>query len=647
MEKIWKRVGVSWEFIYLLMIAVLPLVVNPLGSFPYEIPKQVFLILGMVFAFLYFIFLPAGKISFNFNKRVFVFAGFWLLSLIISTVLSVAPAESFWGSTERMQGLYTWILYLLHFFICLQIFREERWRGVFFNLVAGVGVLISVYAILQHFGIDPLDISDINEASGRSFATIGQPNFLGQYLIFPFFIVFVRIFGGTNWRGRGILMAALLVIAFGLWTTLNRASILGITVALLLFFARKFRSKFSVKTAVAGMLVIFGLGIFLISIGGLRSISSRMTLVKPVVPLIQNHWLIGAGPETMYQTYQSVLSPDIYLTENLYDIPDRIHNETLQILLDQGMVGLILFAVFIVFLGSSFLQKKSFSTEESAAFFAIIAYLVSVQFSFSIAVHVTNLLAMLAISLVADGRFYEKILEFKNGLFMLSLKAVALVVSVFYLYTGFSVLMADIHFERAIGNYFSNDDSSINSFDLAVRFNSHSRYYLYNASNLLSAKDPNIAKERGYLEKLGAVTSDGYHYHLAMANYYSYVGEIEKMEESYAIAAEQAPNWPLVWQQWGMKEFEGGRYEKAIEKYEKLVELAPPYWKWSVGLENRSFEDWEKHRLFKKNNDLFYIALRQLAAAYGKTRREEKALRFRERLLDFNHSLSLHQLKFS
>lgn len=625
--------GSGWEFIYLLVIAVLPLAVNPFGTFPYEIPKQVMLILGVCFALLYFVFLPAGRPVLNFNRWVFLFAGFWLLSLLISTIFSVAPTESFWGSTERMQGLYTWILYLLHFFICLQIFGMGRglrpWRKVFFDLVAGVGAVLSVYAILQHWGVDPLGISDISEASGRSFATIGQPNFLGQYLIFPFFIIFVRIFGGMGWKKRGGLAAVLFIIAFGLWTTLNRASILGIVVGVLLFFLHRFGRKFVTggsrifKFIAVGALVMAGLAFFLISIGGARSVNSRVALIKPLAPLIREHWLVGAGPETMYQTYQKVLSPEIYRTENLYDIPDRIHNEPLQILLDQGVLGLIVYLVLIGFLVGEFFRGKSFSIEQGAAFFAIIAYLISVQFSFSIATHMTNLLAMLAIFLVAGLPFEEKILAFKNCLLHLTLKIIAVAVCVFYLYSGFAMLMADIHFEKAISTYFSDDAGSISSFDLAVRLNPHSRHYLYSASNLLSAKEPSIVSESGYLKKLGSLSGYGYHYHLAMANYFSRVGGTEKIDKSFRLAAEQAPNWPFVWQQWGRSLFEREDYAGAIEKYEKLVELAPPYWKWSVGLDDRTFAEREKYRLFRKNNELFYMALHQLAAAYGKTGREE------------------------
>ena len=71
--------------------------------------------------------------------------------------------------------------------------------------------------------------------------------------------------------------------------------------------------------------------------------------------------------------------------------------------------------------------------------------------------------------------------------------------------------------------------------------------------------------------------------------------------------------------------FEENKYAEAADKYEKLLELAPPYWKWSVGLGSRSFKDREKHRLFKKNNELFFMSLNRLISCYDKLGQKNKA----------------------
>ena len=57
-----------------------------------------------------------------------------------------------------------------------------------------IGAVIAVHAILQKFHLDPLQLGNIDEASGRSYGTLGQPNFLGQWLIFPFFIAIRQLF---------------------------------------------------------------------------------------------------------------------------------------------------------------------------------------------------------------------------------------------------------------------------------------------------------------------------------------------------------------------------------------------------------------------------------------------------------------------
>ncbi len=617
-----KKLFFQWEFFYLLTISLVALIVNPWGVGPYEIPKQLFLILGIVFIILYFIVSLNKKISFVFNKYVFLFVLFWLLSLIISTFFGVAPLESFWGSTERMQGLFTWILYLASFFICLQIFQQEKLKSVFFNLVILVGSILSVYAILQYFKIDPLNISDINEASGRSFATIGQPNLLGQWLIFPFIILFIKIFGVEYSGKRGLFIPLLGIVGLALFTTLNRASILGIILSLVLFFVHKFRRKISVKILITGVVTLFFVIFSLISLGGLRSVNSRFNLIKPLAPLIENHWLIGTGPETMYQTYQQVLSKDIYLTENLYNIPDRIHNETIQVLLDQGLIGLFLYLFVIWFLIKMFFKKETFTFAENVSCFSIIAYFISVQFSFSVSSHVLILLAMFAVFLCSKLKFTEKTIKIRGFLMAAILKIILLSGAIFYLYNGLSVLKADILFQKGLDNYFAMNNDSIKFFDSALNLNNHSRYYLYHVSNLLTVKEPGNPeldkKLEGYLTDLGQLTNYSYHYDLAMAKYYDRKKDSQQKEIYFLNASEKAPNWPFVWQRWGMDLFENENYPEAIKKYEKLMDLAPPYWTWSGKLENLSFEDKERYRLFKKNHELFYIAIRQLASSYKK-----------------------------
>lgn len=610
----------DWRFWYL-TIFISPLIVNPSGLFPYEIPKQVFLILMIIFVVLYFV-ISGRNININFNKNVFYFVGLWLLSLIISTLFGVAPLESFWGSTERMQGLFTWILYLIHFFVCLQIFNQENFKRIFFNLVICVGIILSIYAILQYFKIDPLNISDINDASGRSFATIGQPSLLGQWLIFPFIILFIKIFETGGWEKRGAFISLLSIIGLALFTTLNRASILGIILSLVLFFIHKFKQKISIKISITGVIILFFIVFSLISLGGLRSINSRLNLVKPIVPLIENHWLIGTGPETMYQTYQQVLSKDIYLTENLYDIPDRIHNETVQVLLDQGFIGLFLYLFVIWFLIKMFFKKETFTFAENVSYFSIIAYFISVQFSFSVSSHVLILFAMFAVFLCSKLKFFKKIIKIRSFLMIATFKVIILSVSVFYLYNGLAILKSDILFQKGLDSYFDMDGDSIKFFDSALKLNNHSRYYLYHASNLLSVKEqgnPQLDERlKKYLADLGKLTNYSYHYDLAMAKYYDRKNDPKQKEVYFLNASQKAPNWPLVYQQWGMDLFENENYQDAIKKYEKLMDLAPPYWTWSGKLDDLNFEDKEKYRLFKKNHELFYMAMRQLASSYKK-----------------------------
>ncbi|MBI4235378.1 O-antigen ligase family protein [Candidatus Peregrinibacteria bacterium] len=481
------------------------------------------------------------------------------------------------------------------------------------NITIGIGIILSFYAILQQFGIDPFNISDIDMASGRSFATAGHPNFLGQFLIFPIITLFVRIMKNAGGTKKILLTTALLFTFTGLLTTFNRASILGILLAICFLKLYKTSGKKRLKFVIIGLFLTIITASMLTYTGGLRSLNSRINLLQPIGALLIENPIFGSGIETFYKTYQKVATKEIYLTENLYDIPDRIHNEPLQVLLDQGAIGFLLYLMTIIFLIWIFIKHKLQTDNQITAYFAILAYLISMQFSFSLSLHMIFLLGMWAV-LFADknlGKQAFKVKTFKipEKIIIWLLKPAALLLCIFYMYTAVSMLYADIYFAKGMKSYLKSSTEAEQFFAESLSLNPNSRYYLYNAANLLMGNTETLAR-------LGKITNDGYHYDIAIANYLGKNGDLKGANKHFEIAAKKAPNWPLIWQMWGDFLFEEKMYTDAITKYEKLINLAPPYWKWP-----------EKYRIFKKNHELFFISLQRLNKAYkelGDTRKSHE-----------------------
>lgn len=110
-----------------------------------------------------------------------------LLGLIVlgtqslATVTSIAPHLSLWGSIHRHQGLLTTGAYFVVFLALLRFLRtrEQAERLVTTALLASLPV--SLYGILQHFGVDPIPWTA--NAPGRVASTMGNPIFAAAFLI--------------------------------------------------------------------------------------------------------------------------------------------------------------------------------------------------------------------------------------------------------------------------------------------------------------------------------------------------------------------------------------------------------------------------------------------------------------------------------
>jgi O-antigen ligase len=342
-----------WNIFYL-GIFFIPLLINPWGTMPFEIAKSGWLLLFIgVFMFGSAIAIFTQKNVLQINKKVLLVIGLWIISFAASTIFSIAPIQSWWGSYERIQGTMTAVFYLFHFQICLQIFQDKQLQQKFFNIALGIGALISTHAIAQKLHMDPLLLGNIDEASGRSYSTLGQPNFLGQWLIFPFFIAFHKLFQ-THQRNKDKIFAAISVglSAIALFCAMNRATIIALVIAIFIFWL--IQSTKRVHKVGIGLLLVAAVGAnVLIFNQDLRSFNSRAVLWQSSLNLVSRTPIFGFGPETFYQTTQTVLDPKVYLTETLYNIPDRVHNEPLQTLLDQGWFGfglyILVWGLYIVF----------------------------------------------------------------------------------------------------------------------------------------------------------------------------------------------------------------------------------------------------------------------------------------------------------
>ena len=184
----------------------------------------------------------------------------FLLSQIISTIISIDPHTSLWGYYSRFNGgLFSTISYIfLYYAFATNLIRQPADKTenekpislklLVVSLISGLAVVL--WGIPSHFGYDPtcllfrgvLDTacwSDQFQPTVRIFSTLGQPNWMGTFLAVLIPIALgLGLYKLKEAKNKILttyymLLAALFYVAL-LWTG-SQSSFLGLTVSLIIF----------------------------------------------------------------------------------------------------------------------------------------------------------------------------------------------------------------------------------------------------------------------------------------------------------------------------------------------------------------------------------------------------------------------------
>ncbi len=319
---------------------------------------------------------------------------------IISTIFSVAPYVSWWGSYQRLQGTYTFFSYIIIAMLTMAHLRRPEQIRRLQHTVVITSLPIAIYGIVQHYNIDPLPWG--GDVTTRVAANAGNAIFLAAYLIMAFFLTVERVYSSfafllghksdahvdsqdmpTALAGGAYLFIVMVQLLAIFWTQ-SRGPWLGLMVGtylfvLLLFSAlrpknhRIFTSIWVGLGVTAAVLLILmnttslfsplrtipyvdRLTTLLNSEGGTGKVrvliwEGASKLVAPHAPLIYPNGkkdllnpirpLIGYGPEAMWIAYNPFYPPDLAHIEARNASPDRSHNETWDSLVITGVWGFI------------------------------------------------------------------------------------------------------------------------------------------------------------------------------------------------------------------------------------------------------------------------------------------------------------------
>ena len=190
--------GVTWVGIGLILLiplavsgetAFFPLVVNdqavlfPPTVFPYLVGK------GLLFRCLVEIVFVAWTVVAALNPAYrptrSLLLGLLAVALgvaLVSALLGVSVVRSLFSTYERMGGVLDQAHWFVFAVVLVSVVRATQWR-VLLNANLGVGMVIALWAVGQHFGVEALLWESSREGYGRVMATLGNPIHLGAYVL--------------------------------------------------------------------------------------------------------------------------------------------------------------------------------------------------------------------------------------------------------------------------------------------------------------------------------------------------------------------------------------------------------------------------------------------------------------------------------
>ncbi|MBI2039833.1 O-antigen ligase family protein [Candidatus Microgenomates bacterium] len=362
---------------------------------------------------------------------------------IFSTILSIDTHISIWGYYSRQNGgLLSLIAYLLLYWAFVSNMDLKK----SLNLLKAAflsGFIISLYGILEHFGVSPSCVilrgefnasCWVQDVQARVFATLGQPNWMAAYLamlIFPalyflltsksrilhttyyiLLIIMYLAFTFTYSRGPTLGLIGGLVVFIGLYFIQNTRKtqkdsesvyqrirlseflISQIFRVLLSFLAinllfgsalTNFRlvSKFAAPARPA--IALPATNTTQLETGGTESGQIRFIVWQGALEIFKHYPLFGSGVETFAYSYYQFRPAEHNLTSEWDFLYNKAHNEYLNYLATTGILGLsaysIIIITFIIFILKKFKKGNLLILSLLASY---ISYLIYNFFLFSV-----------------------------------------------------------------------------------------------------------------------------------------------------------------------------------------------------------------------------------------------------------------------
>lgn len=376
----YEKINRALSFVFLTLILLVPLALFPRSSEIFEFNKIIVTYLGVVLITFLWISKMIIKKKWLFKRTLLdIPLIIFLFSLLLSTIFSLDSRTSFLGFYSRFHGGFlSYLSYSLLYWAWVSNMDRRGTKKAIFALMFS-GLLVSLYGVLQHFGIDKeIWVQDVQR---RVFSTLGQPNWLAAWLVA---LIPISILLSLKTKPKGVWIGLSLLFFLTLLYTKSRSGMLGFLVSYLIFWVFYFyelgvknfkeiaKNKTFITISVSFFLLvlIFGtpwtegfdawktqsssktleetqVAIPALEGGGTESGTIRKIVWSGAIDIWKNYPILGSGVETFSFAYYQFRPLEHNLVSEWDFIYNRAHNEYLNFAATTGTLGILSYLLLL------------------------------------------------------------------------------------------------------------------------------------------------------------------------------------------------------------------------------------------------------------------------------------------------------------
>jgi len=468
-------------------ICIAPIIFFPWLILQYELPKVVFfniitVVIGVLLSLEIF---SSKKLLVPKVKRPLVYlSGLYLLIALLSSILSIDPHLSFYGSYIRQQGFFQMIFYLLFLFEIVLFFSlypkdKKKIKNKLIVSLCITATLVSLLAILQKFYMP------------RPQLTFGQPGFLASYLLMTIPLIFYQI-KKTDYKF--LYSTAFFINIVAILSTASRSAIATLVIVIVLIFiiSREDKKLLLIPLAILTLFLsanLFSsteivqknimLRRFTPATTDMETLEIRFLIWPATVEQILYRPLLGYGPETLLKSFEDYYPEKLRNYEGGNMAVDIAHNILLDQAFSYGILGLVSFISVFAYMFYLVFRNKEFTLSKVAAL-SIFGLFIYNLFNFSTT---TNyILTAFFLGIIISETFSNTKLKIPQSL------AAKLVIILLLiggpLITNIREVSADYYFNKAKQEATNkNHIRSAQHFRRAINLNPNERFYFESAIN--------------------------------------------------------------------------------------------------------------------------------------------------------------------